>query len=245
MYTTLDNTRKPVTLLLKGPAGSGKTTKAAQFPAPVLFNFDNNLSGLRKLPAEVRSGIRVVSPRNDDAGKAVKPELVWANFVRQLERVMADATVKTVILDSMTTLVEALMDKVLGSGDPNKKIEIQHWGEVNRYLKWLGEHLLCANDLDKTVIFIAHEQAESAADGAVVKLVLNFGGKKLNRSYDLYFTDCWRCFTKVSGTDVKYCVRTVPDSLYDAKCSLVVPPVFEWDAERANIFKQLESGGAK
>lgn len=242
MYTSLDETSKPVTLLLKGDSGSGKTFKAAQFPRPVFFNFDNNLSGLRKLPDDIRKGVRIVNPRADDKG-AVKALDVWANFVKQLEEVGKDASVGTIVIDSLTTMAEALMDKVLKSGDPSKAVEIQNWGEFARFMKWLGEELLCATDLDKHVVFLAHESVMVEKLTGKVKYLLSIGGQTKS-NFDLYFTDVWRSYTKPakSGGGVEYWIRTLPTEYHTAKSSLTLPPDFQWDTEKENILKQLAAG---
>ena len=237
-YQSLD-TKRPLTLLLKGVAGTGKTTKAAYFPAPVIFNFDNNITGLRKLPKEVRDQVKIVNPRTNDKGETLKPENVWDNFVRQLEQVLIDPTIKTVILDSLTTLSEIILDKALGTGSPTKRIELQHWGDLNRYLKWLGDFLLCAQDLDKHVIFIAHEQMEKDELTQSIIWTLNLGGK-LRTSYDLYFSDCWRCTTKQGNAGTEFWVRVMPGSNFSAKCSLTLPDQFKWEDQLKNIQEQLK-----
>lgn len=236
-YQTLDDKKTPVTLLLKGIAGTGKTFKAAHFPSPVFFNFDNNLAGLRKLPDSLRKQVRVVDPRRDATGKDVAKQLVWQNFVSQLGEVLLDKTVKTVVLDSLTTLGEVLMDKIVGNGNPDTKIQIQHWGDFQRYLKWLGEDVLCARELDKHVVFIAHEQMEKDELTNQVVYTLNLGGR-LRTSYDLYFSDCWRCFVR-SGQTTDFLVRTMPGSNFNAKCSLKLPEQFKWEDQVAEIQKQL------
>lgn len=242
MYTTLNETKTPLTLLLKGDSGTGKTYKAAQFPRPVFFNFDNNLSGLRKLPADTRKGIRIVNPRADEKGE-VKASDVWANFVKQLEAVSQDATVGTIVIDSLTTMAEALMDKVLKTGDPAKAVEIQNWGEFSRFMKWLGEELLCATDLDKHVVFLAHESVMVEKLTGKVKYLLSIGGQTKS-NFDLYFTDVWRSYTKPAktGGGVEYWIRALPTDYHTAKSSLVLPPDFRWDDEKENILRQLAEG---
>lgn len=240
-YETLDETKKPVTLLFKGASGVGKTYKAAQFPRPVFFNFDNNLSGLRKLPVEVRAGVRIINPRADEKGE-VKAVDVWGNFVKQLEVVGADNTVGTIVIDSLTTMAEVLMDKILKSADPATRVEIQHWGDIWRYFKWLGEELLCAPDLDKHVVWLAHEQLKEDKLTGKTTYLLSVGGQAKS-NLDLFFTDVWRGYTKPNkdGT-VDYWIRSLPTDYHTAKASLVVPPDFKWDDQVASIMKQLEAG---
>lgn len=241
-YQTLDETSKPVTLLLKGDSGAGKTWKAAQFPRPVIWNWDNNLSGLRKLPDEIRKNVRIMDPRKDANGKQVKDVDVWANFVKQLEVVGADPTVGTMVQDSLTTMAEALMDKILKTEDPGKAVEIQNWGEFSRYMKWLGEHLLCANDLDKHVVFLAHETILQEKLTGKIRYLLAVGGSTKS-NFDLYFSDVWRAYTKnkPDGT-VEHWIRSLPTEYHTAKSSLVLPPDFKWDDQKDSILKQLDAG---
>jgi len=182
-------------------------------------------------------------------GKVVKDTEVWGNFTNQLEKVGADKDVGTMIIDSLTTMAECLMDKVLKSGDPAVRMEIQHWGDIWRYFKWLGESLLCATDLDKHVIWIAHEQIKEYLDpkGVTIrppKYFLSLGGKAKS-DLDLFFTDVWRTYTKTSGQapyGVEHWVRSLPTDYHTAKCSLVVPPDFKWDDQKDSIMKQLAAG---
>ncbi len=241
-YQSLDAVAKPVTLLLKGDSGSGKTFKAAQFPKPTIFNFDNNLSGLRKLPDEIRKDIRVINPRFGADGKPVDDLKVWTNFVEILGQVVSDPSVGTIIIDSLTTMAEVLMDKIVKTSDPSKSVEIQHWGEFSRYLKWLGEELLCANDLDKHIVIIAHEQILVEKITGKVKYLLSIGGQTKS-NFDLYFTDCWRVYTKpAQGGGVDYWIRTLPTEYHTGKTSLALPPDFKWDEKKSEILKQLADG---
>ncbi len=241
LYQSVDETAKPVTLLLKGDSGSGKTWKAAQFPRPAFFNFDNNLSGLRKLPPELRKTIKIIDPRASK-GAQVKDIDVWKNFVEQLEVVGSDKDVGTIIIDSVTTMAEILMDKILKSEDPGKAVEIQHWGEFARYTKWLGEHLLCANDLDKHVVFLAHEQVIVDKVTGRTRYLLQIGGQTKS-NFDLYFSDVWRAYTKQkSDGTVEYWIRSLPTEYHTAKSSLTLPPDFKWDSEKDNIMTQLAAG---
>ena len=237
----LDETPKPATILLKGGSGTGKTFKAAQFQRPTIFSFDNNLSGLRKLDAATRAAVRIVDPRSDEKGQQVKGVDVWGNFVKQLAVVVEDPTVDTVVIDSLTTMAECLMDKIIATDDPGKRIEIQHWGDFSRYMAWLGDSLMCASDLDKTVIIIAHEQLHEEELSKKVKYLLNVGGKT-KESFDLYFTDVWRTYTK-PGKDntVEYWIRTLPTDYHSAKVSLNLPGDFKWDDKKADILQQVQS----
>lgn len=239
LYETFVPGKSPIKLLLKGASGSRKTTKAVQFPKPVLFNFDNNLSGLRNLDPKVVAALKIVNPAKDKDGKEVVGIKVFDNFVKQLEVVLADSTPRTIIVDSLTTMAGRLIDKILGSDSPDAKMQIQHWGDFSRYMKWMGDEILCNPGLDKNFIFIAHENIEKDKLTENVMLTLNVGGS-MKSSFGLYFSDVWRCYAKTGTGPTQYRVRVAPTSQYDAKCSLTgLPEDFLWEEQAANIFKQL------
>jgi len=142
-------------------------------------------------------------------------------------------------------MAESLMDKVLKTGDPSKAVEIQNWGEFMRYMKWLGEELLCAADLDKHVVFLAHETLMTEKATGKLRYLLAIGGQTKS-NFDLYFTDVWRSYVKTlpNGT-VEYWLRCLPNDYHTAKASLVLPPDFRWDDQRDTILKQLAEGLSK
>lgn len=235
IYKKFQPEKTPITLLLKGPSGSRKTTKAVQFPRPVLFNFDNNISGLRNIPPELIKDLRIVNPQEGITGP-ISEVAIWDNFVKQLEMVCEDPTVGTIIIDSLTTMAERLLDKIVNSALPSASIQIQHWGDFTKYLKWLGDELLCNPTLDKNVVVIAHEQLNT---NNVYSLAI---GSRLKDSFGLYFTDVWRCFAyKPTSGPVKYMTRVSPTQQFDAKCSLKgLPEEFEWDVMAKQIYDQLK-----
>lgn len=252
IYSTISESTKYRTILLKGPSGAGKTFKAAQFPKPLFFNFDNNLSGLNKLPPDLRKEVKIVHPQIefDKTKKAFTGKVlrgsnlelrVWQNFVDIAEYVLEDPEVHTVVIDSLTTLAEYLMDKIVGSPNPATRVEIQHWGDFSRYMKWLGEELLCAPSLDKHVVFCAHEDFIVDNKTKNAAQVLSIGGK-MKTGFDLYFTDVWRVFIKPFSNPPVHMVRTVGGvdvAAFSAKTSFNIPPEFEWDKQKTEILGTL------
>jgi hypothetical protein len=241
MYTTLLETQTPMTLLLKGPPGGGKTYKAAHWPKPALINFDNNLRGLQKLPTSIKSDLKLVNPFKDKAGKDVKELNIWDNYVEQMQLLLDDPTIRTIVTDSMSTLVGRLMDKILGSADPGTKVQIQHYGDLARYLKWYGDEILSNSSLDKNIIMIAHEVMIFDETTKTTSYELNIPGRA-STNYDMYFTDCWRCYAKQPMTGpVQYRVRVLPTDKFNAKNSLSdIPSDFEWEVEKTKILNQIK-----
>ena len=253
MYSSIDENVKWRSFLFKGPSGGGKTTKAAEFPSPVIFNFDNNLSGLSKLSSEARAKVRIINPQMKFDKKAKKftgellrgegkELLVWNNFVEILEVVADDDTVHTIVIDSITTLVEYLFDLILKTSNPATRPEIQHWGDMSRYLKWLGEELLTVPGRDKHIIVTAHEDYHTDNKTKNSEQVLSIGGK-MKKSFDLYFTDVWRVYLEPFKSPPVYKVRTlggVDVAPFSGKCSIKDLPIeFEWDKEKQKVLSIL------
>lgn len=240
-YTQLNDAITVLKLLLKGPPGGGKTYKAAHFPKPAIFNFDNNLTGLKKLPAELRSQIKIINPFKDKDGKDVAGIKVWDNFIKLLEEVLKDPDIRTIIIDSLSTLINRLIDKIVGSADPATRLQIQHYGDLSRYLKWFGDDFLSAPDLDKNVIVIAHEVMVKDELTQSIQYELNIPGKFAS-NFDMYFTDCWRSYAKQpTAGDIQYRVRVLPTDRFNAKCTLSnLEADFEWDKEKTKIVSQVK-----
>ena len=236
-YTNLKEHSKWITLLLKGIPGSGKTWLCTHLKNAVIINFDNNLSGaIRKLPDEVTSTLKVVNPRQKE-GKTLPPSKVYDNFINILTEIGADPTIKVIVIDSLTTMAEQLMYKITGSNTPNTKVEIQHYGDFTRYMKYFGDKVLCADDLDKHIIFTAHEQLiiDKLTDETTYTLNMV---TRMKDAFDLYFTDCWRTSVKSKLTgDPDYIITTMPGSNFRAKCSLDLPKTFKFDDQKEAIVK--------
>ena len=239
-YQSLDESSKYITLLLKGAPGSGKTYKAAEFPAPVIFNFDHNLRSLSKLSEEVRENIKIIDPCLSEKGTKLPSTKVWDNFLTLLEKVGEDSEVKTIIIDSLTTAQEYLMDKIVNSGEPSVAFKIQDWGTLQRYWKVFAENVLCNPTLDKHIVITAHEKTmeEESPSGKSIKYGLNMGGS-MRDSFDLYFSDVWRLYVDNSKGDSRWMVATVITSSFSAKTSLDIPRAFEWDSKKEEILGKL------
>ena len=242
MYQNFTDTKEYISLLLKGVPGTGKTTIAAQFPNVCIINFDKNLSCLRKLPLDVQKNIKVVNPFLDEKGVRVKAEKVWDNFTKLLAKVVEDAEVKTVVIDSLTLMASALEDDIIGTNNPKAQFKIQDWGTFGRYLKWLGENLIQAQDRDKNVIVIAHESVTTDPDTQrILSYDLSIGGK-MKKDFEMYFSNVWKTYIETgvgAGKKFGYYVRTKPTNLSTCKCSLDLPDVFAFEEQRENIIKQL------
>jgi DNA-binding ferritin-like protein (Dps family) len=242
MYQNLSETIQPVTLLLKGDSGSGKTFKAGFLPNPVFINFDQNLVGLKKLPQEQYEKVKVVNPYvKVGTQEEINHRQFWANFLDILEKVLADESIKTVVLDSLSTMSDGLSWQLLGTKSATAKPDgFNFWYYFRQHILLFCDEVLHASDLDKNIVLIAHDKVEkNELDGSVSR-ELSLDGSMKDR-LSLHFSDVWECYTRVpmSGP-VEYRVRTVPGKNFAAKCSLDLPEDFIFDKEREKLVKQFE-----
>ena len=236
-----------IVALLIGPAGSGKTTTALQFPAPFLINVDNNLAGPKnfflrnKLPL---TGIRYESvfekheKQADGTTKAVPvPIAAQCNRLFDLLKLAVDdPAIKTVILDSTTSLqpiIEAYINSKRGK-QPGTKFSFDEWYDFAYfYTDLLGKLRVCG----KNVIIIAHEQVEKSDMDSVLRYVLAIPGQ-MGDKIPMLVTDVWRTSVelKLAGQQQVpvYFIHTVQDARRpNIKTSLNLPSKLE--VNQANI----------
>lgn len=155
-----ETTPQTVNVLLYGPPGTGKTVAACSAPGPILainaegtgaFRFARKLFGDEKI-REVRfEGGRTL----DEAYQHLRS---------------GDGGERTVVLDTIGEVYEALVADYAGNGRP----QLQHYGDVNTKL---DRFVRALRDLDVNVVLIAHEQIDDT-DGQPTRRPAT-GGKKL------------------------------------------------------------------
>lgn len=232
--TKLDDTKVPIALLMKGAGGTGKTTKLAQFPRPLIINVDKNLSSLRKLPKEIRDKVSVVNPHEG----IKEPKDVWPNLIDIVDQALKSKDFDTIGFDSLSTIGNVLCNHILGTSNPVAQMTLPQWGTFQRFIVYLVEEVR-NNQAGKHCVFTAHEElVKDETSGEVVHTLLMPG--KLKNNLDLYFTDVWRLFTDKGKQGTVWAVRTVPDrTVKSAKSSLNLPETFVWDVLKDDVRKQL------
>jgi hypothetical protein len=101
-------------ILLLGDPGTGKTTLCTQLKRPYFLQCDGNFKG--PLFAIRESGLKLDfkydMPHIDDAGVVVPRKERLRNFAKLLNIAMADPTIDTIIIDSLTTWQRMIEDEV-------------------------------------------------------------------------------------------------------------------------------------
>lgn len=178
----------PRSIILLGAPGSGKTTLASQFPGAYFVNADNNLDGpirwLRQngYPVEFFYD-DVLHGTKEDLIKAKIPEKELDGFIDNsaiprkyryrymaylLNEAVKNPEVKTIVLDSMTSISDICLDEVrrqnnLAFGDPLNNVSldvplrIQDWGSFASLWKNLMYQLMGSG---KRLIVTGHIKVE-------------------------------------------------------------------------------------
>lgn len=223
----------PPTILMVGPAGSGKSTFAYRFPKPYVLNADINMAGPRKaLSAEGKSlNVKYDNIHIDDEDKPVEPLQRFLRFAALLKRGVEDKEVETIILDSITALVPVFMNEVLrqlGKTEGTAFV-IQDWGKLLFLFTSVFDKLRACG---KTVIICGHFDVEKGEIDQVLRYILAIPGQSATR-VPILATDMWWFSVETSqgqgGTLVpKYVIRTIQDERHpNIKTSLTLPSKFD------------------
>jgi len=237
-------------ILLLGSPGVGKTTLATQLPRPGLIELDNNIRGPLKTIVEqkLKTAIKFDVPHIDASGKTVPRQQRWKAFAASAATFVADPSIDTIVVDSLTLWQQYLEDEVrLQQGRKmadnvktfvDEPLAIQDWRPFAGLAK---ECIIMLKSTGKRIVFIGHiddrpdESKETPKDGsgALMKYV-NFPGQ-LRLTMAGLFDDVWfmTSESKIVG-QTRTQIRTIQtatsdfrDATLGLKTSYNVP--FKWD----------------
>ena len=239
-YQNFESLTLPLCVLIKGRAGTGKTSLAVKLGTMLkpngvrrkcaLINFDRNLECLSRIPKERVDNVMIITPYLDKAGKQLDAKRIWDNFVDILKEVFADPEIDVVIADSIMFMEDALKAKVLNGAE--RKLNFDDWDKVRLAWKWLGDYVIQAKSRDKSFILLAHEQDILNDEGSLVKLTLAMSGQ-MKDLFEAYFANVWRCTVESRmGKPTRYVVSGVPTPMVTAKISVDGLPA-QWTFEEA------------
>lgn len=219
-------------LLIQGPPKSGKTGLACCFPRPWVANADSNLAGfVRECRAQnYKSPLLATDIMRDDAGVAITDiKKVVMRFMSEISTAMKSPTIDTLILDSMSTLIQMTMQYVpveryerTGKGEKNM-MELQDWNVQQNFWKKV---IMDVRSSGKMLVVLCHEEAiKDELAGGVTKWICNLPGTKLQTAFPGFFSDVWRTEieTDVKTQEPKFVVRVKPTPKLDLGGSLSFP----------------------
>ena len=237
MQSASSLTTSDLAVLIVGDPGARKTTLACHFPSPYFFDVDGNLAApinyLRSTGMDVTS-IKFDRGTVDDHGTLIPPADRYLHMVKCLNVAAADPTVKTIILDSLTTLTDILLSEVKRQEklSDTATLRIQDWGKFSYLIRDLITKMRTCG---KIFVVLAHNKMEQDESDKRWKLFLNLPGNNATTVSGL-FTDVWNPYPVISGLGSaqthKWMIRALPASETDhrgIKSSLGLPVITPYE----------------
>lgn len=243
----------PQSILLLGQPGAGKTTFALQLPKPFLLDCDANLSGPARFLSEKLKGKDwwYDTPLTDEGGVKLPREKRFVRAVDLLNQALESKEVETIVVDSLTTFADFLMDHVrstqkrkLGNGRDtvDEPMQIQDWGIFSALIRKVIFDIKASG---KRLVFCAHIAYDKDELTGILQKFINLPGGTKN-VLSGWFEESWELFVDSTGagpaTKATRKIRTVGESRASAlglksAIGLPVETVADADAILSRITK--------
>lgn len=205
-----------LSILLVGEQKTGKTGIAAAFPSPYFLDLDLNLDSAVRVMGDKKFFFD--RPMFDDKGNRLDDFLVYPRAMDQLKAAAVHPEVKTLVVDSLSTLVIYLTAHILSevSRIEGKKIEtlrIQDYGRLHNLLQKLVVFL---RSTGKYVVVTSHQSWDKDEVTGAVRYTLAIPGQ-MKHNFGSFFNDVWGTMaTQGQGGKNKYTIRTRPSGFHVA-----------------------------
>lgn len=180
----------------------------------------------------------------DDDGTEVPIELRYTRMAKCLATAAADPEVKTIIVDSLTTVRDYVKFDILRQRGQNPNVKnavrfdpshpqfaalvLQEWDTFAFYFRHLIANLRTTN---KIIVFTAHQEVKAGEDDGVFRTFLAMPGQS-RHNISALFSDVWNTYVEQVGFGSSAVhnrmVRTLPTGATDdrgLKDSLGLPAV--------------------
>ena len=220
-------------ILIYGKSGTGKTSFACCFPKPFVFDFDKGMLSQRGRDVEYET---------------YKGATAYQDFEVSFKEMERECKYETIVLDSVTTMQEYLLDKILLV---NKR-PMPTLNEWNTLIAELKDLFMRLTKMGKHLVVVAHEQVlqdDITGEMLVRPLIV---GKKLPEMLPLWFDEVYRAqVSRTKDSVPSYDILTASDIKYTAKTRLgCLEPVESWskDGKMVNAYEMIVGkmrGGGK
>lgn len=227
-----------VKLLLLGPSGSGKTVLSCDFPGTVkVFDFDMKISSAAKYYANDTERLDKIEAHQFGHLPLKERMQAFQKETRAIDEIIykkQPLPFKTIVLDSLTTFVEAMLEDYKHVSQLGIKRALADVNSMQDYqllqihLKKIITGLLA---LPCNVIVIGHIQQEKDETTGIVKNNILMPGQ-LAAKLPIYFEEVYLLKTNPQGQRV---LQTASDAKTDLRCQRKHPA--EIPATYAEIVK--------
>lgn len=125
---------------------------------------------------------------------------------------------KILAVDSLTTLGESALRRIVGPPAANKTPTQKDWGDA---IREIANVLAVLRALPIHVILIAHQQIEEIDNQN--KILVNVIGKKLPPEVPVYFDEVWYARANPIADKVEFVLQTVRSSSIEARSRNCLP----------------------
>lgn len=215
-------------ILIQGDSGSGKTVFAAGFPTPLyVADFDGKISSAAAFYANQPE--RLAKIDYDSFPNATREARPFASFYTRLQQhrqLVGSGTFpyKTYVIDSLTTLVDSLMQEIMTSMPSNKRMSagtvqvpmLSDYNVLSGYFKQTLNQIL---SLPCNVIVTAHVQLnKDEMTGEIFREPLLPG--KLAKFLPVVFEEVYRAFTIQKDGQTGYFAQTQSANGYTCRSQI-------------------------
>lgn len=197
-------------LLLVGEPKTGKTSVASAFPRPYILDFDRNLGSVTERFPNL--SFSYDNPYESDDGKEIEPKDVWEeNINKRLKVAVADPNIDTIILDSLSTMCDCLMNHIfkLVQRQEGKTIDIPRIQDYGTFRTLMIRLIAYLRKTDKNIIFTSHQKIDKDELTGVINYRLNIPGQ-LADNFGGFFSDVWATTAKPGTRGPSYNLCTSP-----------------------------------
>lgn len=194
-------------VLLWAPPGAGKTTLASTFPGVLFLDFDHGLKTLRskwykqKYGRPDMAGFESFDDEYDQYGIYKTPKAFW-EAIRFINKTSSDKAIKTVVVDSVTTLQTLAMHvgiEAAGTHGRSKTratsrhshallpTQADFGAEMSVFEQFMNQFI----KLPSNIICIAHEREITTDSGALLRREPYLIGSSIRAQVAKWFDEVW------------------------------------------------------
>jgi len=210
------------TYLIWGDSGTGKTCFACGFPVPIyVFDFDQKISSASRFYSADSARLEAIDFDSYAKGALESPSMPFIRKLHELEDQKDSLVYKTIILDSLTTFYDRLMEAIIKANPGFKRTApgvptLQEYGIATSHFKGYITRLLA---LKANVIITAHCATNKDELTGAIKYEPLLPGK-LASWLPIVFQEAYRTFTKSTQGKTEYFSQTKATYNYLARTQL-------------------------